>query len=458
LFFDQAEEDAMTNLERRLSDQRKQRQSFTRRALTAVLCLTVFMVAVGAGYIWFGGSLGGNKRTGGLAFSPHKVNVLVLGVDERSGDTGRSDTMFAVTVDTNSHEAALLSVPRDTRVKIPGHGWDKINHAYAFGREKLSQQAAEGLLGIPFDYYAVINFAAFEKIVDAVGGVDIDVEKRMYYRDPYDDLVIDLKAGPQHMDGRTAIQYVRYRDEGGDIGRIQRQQKFIKAMLARVTSPSIIVRIPAIIREISGAVRTNMSVSEMLSMAKLLNDAQNKGLRTDMVPGRPAYIDDISYWLPDIVALRQHVAQIQGGGLSGKNLAEAEQVTVEYERSIPREMKIIEAPKPAKPPTAKPDDKPPAANAAKPAGADKVTVTVVNGSGNASLGAKMAEILKARGFEVAGVTTSPTSVNSTVIVSYTTSAAVVNKLTGLPFKYNLQVTKNDAQAANAAVFIGKDYK
>lgn len=450
----------MSRLERRLSDQRR---SYTKNIIFAIICLAVFLLAVGASYFWLTGGLNWNKikRTGGLLFSSHKVNVLVLGVDERSGDVGRSDTMFAVTVDTNTNEVALLSVPRDTRVKIPGHGWDKINHAFAFGKEKLSQEAAEELLGIPFDHYAVINFASFTKIVDAVGGVDINVEKRMYYRDPYDDLVIDLRPGPQHMDGKTAITYVRYRGEDGDIGRIERQQKFIKAMLEQVTRPAIIVRIPSIISEVSSAVRTDMSVSEMLSMAKSLNDANKKGLKTDMVPGRPAYIREISYWLPDIVALREHIAQIQGGGLSSRQLAEAEELADEYEHSIPREMKVVEAPKTAKPgakPGDKPGDKPAAAGTAKPPAPGKVSFAVINASGTPALGAKMADLLKSRGFEVSGVTTSATPVNSTVVISYTTDSATVNKLYNLPFKYVIQVTRNEKQPTTAAVYIGKDYK
>lgn len=454
----------MSRLERRLNEQRR---SYVKTTIVVVLCLLVFLLAVGASYFWLSGGLSWNKikRTGGLLFSTHKTNILVLGVDERSDDVGRSDTMFAVTIDTNTNEVALLSVPRDTRVKIPGHGWDKINHAFAFGKEKLSREAAEDLLGIPFDHYAVINFAAFSKIVDAVGGVDINVEKRMYYRDPYDDLVIDLRPGPQHMDGKTAITYVRYRGEDGDIGRIERQQKFIKAMLDQVTSPSIIVRIPAIIREVSSAVRTDMSTSEMLSLAKLLNDAKKNGLKTDMVPGRPAYIRDVSYWLPDIVALREHIAHIQGGGLNGRQLAEAEQLADEYERSIPHEMKVVEAPKPAKQ-AAKPGDKPDdkagdktaTAGTAKPPVPGKVSFAVVNASGNPALGAKMADLLRSRGFEVSGVSTSSAPVSNTVVIAYTTDSAVVNKLYSLPFKYVLQVTRNEKQPTTAAVYVGKDYK
>lgn len=422
----------------------------------------VFLLAAGASYFLFSGGLNKSRRSGGLLSSPHKVNILVLGVDERAGDVGRSDTMFLVTVDTDTKEVEMLSIPRDTRVKIPGYGWDKINHAFAEGKAKLSQKAAEDLLGIPIDYYVALNFAAFTKVVDAVGGVDINVEKRMYYQDPYDDnggLVIDLRPGQQHMDGKKAIQYVRYRDEDGDIGRVQRQQKFIKAMLDQVTSPGVIVRIPAIIREVSGAIQTDMGTSDMLSLAKLLNDARKQGLVTDMVPGRPAYIRDISYWLPDIVGLRQHIAQLQGGVLDGKNLAEAEQLADEYQRSIPREMKIVELPKALMQPkeAAKPGDKPDAGKSAKPPVPDKITVAIINASGNPNAAAKMTTLLKNQGFEVAGVSTATTVSNNSAVISYTVNNAVVNRLTGLPFKYVLQVTKDDSKGTQAAVVIGKDY-
>lgn len=449
-----------SRLEKRLAAQRKTRSKH--RGPLIVLGL-VCLLAAAAIYLYIDGDLDQLKRTGGLSYSPHKVNILVLGVDERAGDVGRSDTMFVVTVDTATRDVAVLSIPRDTRVKIPGHGWDKINHAYAEGKQQLARRAVEDLLGITIDYNVVINFAGFSKIIEAIGGVDVNVEKRMYYEDPYDNLIIDLQPGLQHLDGKTAIKYVRYRDETGDIGRIERQQKFLKALLQQVASPSVIVRVPAIIREVSAAIESDMSTSEMLNLAKLISDAQKQGLKLDMVPGRPAYIEDISYWLPDIVDLRQQIAQLEGGTLDNKQTTEAEQLSGDYERSIPKEMKVVEVPKtlqPEKAIGAKPSDKPDTAptKPAKPPVPDKISVTVVNASGNSAAGAKMAAILKGQGFEVVGVSTSTTVANDTIVVSYTTNGAVVNKLTGLPFKYVLQITRDDNRPTQAAVLIGKDYK
>ena len=177
------------------------------------------------------------------------INIMIMGVDRRADDVGRSDTLMVLTYNPADKKASLLSLPRDTRVHIEKNDYDKINHAYAYGGHELTKKTVEAFLNVPVDYYVMIDVHAFEKIIDAVGGVDIDVEKRMYYEDPWDDdggLVIDLYPGKQHMDGKTAIQYVRYRDGEGDIGRITRQQKFIKAFMSQIISPSILPKLPEI--------------------------------------------------------------------------------------------------------------------------------------------------------------------------------------------------------------------
>ncbi|MCX7780390.1 MAG: LCP family protein [Negativicutes bacterium] len=453
----------MTRLERRLAQQRQQRRLRQKRFLTIAAVLLAVAIVASAAYWWLGSGFK-TKRASGLPFAEHKINILVLGVDERADDAGRSDTMFVVTVDTNTREVSVLSVPRDTRVKIPGFGWDKINHAYAEGGVKLSRQTVEDLLGLPIDYHVAVNFAGFYKIVDAIGGVTIQVDKRMYYEDPYDNLVIDFKPGVQRMDGKTAIKYVRYRGEDGDLGRIERQQKFLKAMLQEVTTPAVITRIPAIIKEVNAVLKTDMSQGEMLNLAKVLTDAYKQGLKTDTVPGRPGYIADISYWLPDIVALRSLIFQNQNIAMDDKQLAAAEKLGGEYERSIPHEMKIAEIPKslqPVKTPapadkTKPATDKPSAAPAGKQV-SDKLRVTIINASGTADAGDKIAAIMKNQGFEIAGISTASAINRNTVVIAYTTNNAVVSKLTGLPFKYVLQVTKDDSKANQVSIVIGKDY-
>ena len=307
-----------------------------------VLLFFVFALAAAAGALFASSSLLDKPleqaAQDGLLVAKDKSTIMIMGVDERDDDVGRSDTLMIATIDPKKDQAALLSVPRDTRVKVKGHGYDKINAAYAYGGHKLTQDTVEKLLGTPMDHYVLINIQAFKRIVDAIGGVDIDVEKRMYYEDPWDDeggLVIDLYPGKQHMDGKTAITYVRYRDEEGDIGRIARQQKFMKAVMDKVTSPSIIPQLPGVIREVMSSIKTDLSFRELLEFAGTLREAQKNGLKTEMLQGRPLYIEGISYWIPDISKIRSTLADTLGITMSQSARSAMEREQREYENSIP---------------------------------------------------------------------------------------------------------------------------
>lgn len=263
-----------------------------------------------------------------------KKNIVVMGCDVRKGDAGRSDTLFVVMLDKSKKNAALLSVPRDTRVKIKGHGWDKINAAFAYGGQKLTRETVQDFLGIKLDNYVLVDFRGFKGLVDAVGGVDINVEKRMYYYDPYDGFEIDLRPGMQHMDGKTAMQYVRYRDEEGDIGRIRRQQKFLMALYKHIASKNIIAKIPGISKQIMSMVKTDLSLKEMVELGNVMRDMVEKdGLKMSMVPGEPEYIDGISYWIPDIPKMRQKMADMQGVKISEKFNENTKKLEQEYKNS-----------------------------------------------------------------------------------------------------------------------------
>ena len=327
----------------RRSRQQKKKRSW----LPIVLLLCAFAAAAAAGALFASSSLFDTKvpekKTEKMV--PHdKTVVMIMGIDEREGDVGRSDTLMIATLDPKKNKAAILSVPRDTRVKIKGYGFDKINAAYAYGGHKLTQSTVEDLLGVEMEHYIIINVNAFTKIIDAIGGVDINVEKRMYYEDPWDDdggLLIDLYPGQQHMDGKTAITYVRYRDEEGDIGRITRQQKFMQAVMDKLTSPSIIPRLPAIISQVIESIDTDLSVREMIEFAADLNEARSNGLQTEMLPGRPMYIGGISYWLPDLSKLRTTVANTLDVQLSTTFRNATEREMLEYEMSVPDDAQEI---------------------------------------------------------------------------------------------------------------------
>ncbi len=463
----------------------RQRRKRRKRLIAIVVIVVLFIATTCGAYYWFDSKFFGSKKRAdeGLMVAQDKMNIMVMGVDRRADDVGRSDTLFVATVDPEKKAAAILSIPRDTRVKIAGHGYDKINHAYAYGGHNLTKDTVEGLLGIPIDYYVLIDTRAFERIIDAIGGVDIDVEKRMYYEDPWDDdggLVIDLRKGMQHMDGKTAITYVRYRDEEGDIGRISRQQKFLRAVMDKVASPSIITKIPAIIQEVSAAIETDMSISKMISLAGILKEAKDKGLNADMVPGKPAYIEDISYWLPDVVALRKSLANILDVKMDERVAKAMQQEAVEYETSIPKEMKIVDEPKALPAETketdkdkdkAKSKDKKPdvaATNKKTTSESDKakedkkprsstIHVEVVNASGIDGAGSEVASILKGQGFVVTGVSNMTAPYKNTVVITNTSDSGVVGKFAALPFSYSIQVNQENSSENYATVVIGKDY-
>ncbi|MBQ2136348.1 MAG: LCP family protein [Selenomonas sp.] len=313
-----------------------------RRIWPWLLLIVVFLAAAIGGAYFASNSLlekpTENKQKEELLTAKDKATIMIMGVDERDDDVGRSDTLMIASIDPKTNQASLLSVPRDTRVKIKGHGFDKVNAAYAYGKEKLSQDTVESLLGVNIDHYIIINTKSFKKIIDAIGGIDIDVPKRMHYEDPWDDdggLIIDFQPGMQHMDGAKAVTYVRYRDEEGDLGRIRRQQDFVRACMEKLVSPAIIPKLPVVIKEVMGSIETDLSFRQLLEFAGTLKESKNNGLKTDMVPGRPLYIEGISYWIPDLNKLRMTVADTLGVSLSGKYKTRMEADIREYENSIP---------------------------------------------------------------------------------------------------------------------------
>ena len=254
------------------------------------------------------------------------VNVLVLGVDNREGDIGRSDTIFVMSLDREENVATMLSIPRDSYVPIPGRGWDKINHAYAYGKGKLTRRTVENLLNIEIDYLVEVDRKGVEKMIDAIGGVEIDVEKRMYYEDPWDDdggLVIDLEPGLQTLDGEEAIQYIRYRDKEGDIGRARRQQKFLAAAMDSIASPFTLVRLPRIAYACASGIETDMPMSEMVKLSPAVMMASYNGLEKIFADGQPTYINGVSYWALDIQNLRAKMANVVGDRYTKSSLRDA---------------------------------------------------------------------------------------------------------------------------------------
>ena len=217
--------------------------------------------------------------------------AVILGSDARVGESSRSDTIMV------AGTGGLLAVPRDTLVEVPGVGQDKINAAFAIGGPKLAVETLEGLTELSIGNYVVLDFGGVEEIVNALGGITVNVEEPI--ETEQDGEFFSILAGTQELTGEEALAYVRYR--GGptaDIGRIGRQQRFLAALAGEVSSPGNLPRLPGTARAIWRNIETNMGPFEAARFAvrfALLGGASN----AELYPGAPQYINGVSYWVPD---------------------------------------------------------------------------------------------------------------------------------------------------------------
>ncbi len=243
-----------------------------------------------------------------LAIAPKSflngINILALGLDDTK-DIQRSDTIMVLHMDFDHNRVGILSIPRDTRVNIPGVGFTKVNHAFARGGEELARETISQLLGIPIEYYVTLRLQGLQKVVDQLGGVMIDIKKDMYYVDKSGDLYINLKKGPQELDGKGAMEYLRFRhDEDADIGRIGRQQGFIQAVSDKILHSSQFLEIPSLMHTLSKDFETNLSITQMIGLASQFRSAYRAGkVVSGTVPGVPILIEGISYWKADVAGL-----------------------------------------------------------------------------------------------------------------------------------------------------------
>lgn len=428
-----------------------------------------------------------------------RMTFLVMGVDDRPDSPGRADTMVVASYDPATNRLAMVSLARDTWAQIPGHGFDKINHAYAFGGEQLAVSTVQRLLGIPIDYYVTVSFSGFKEIVDALGGVEIDAEKRLYYVDPYDTgmgpdgLVIDIEAGKQQMDGDTALKYARFRmDDEGDFGRMRRQQQVMKALMKSAARPAVIARLPQLIPALAGTIKTNLSIAEMLKLAAAAPDVLSEPLHTNTFGGEPRIIGGIYYVIADLVTSRKAAYEtLVGTAPTEEFLQRAREEQAAYTRSIAL-AKAEEEPAAGEPaadpegetrtepadgdkegqPKSEPGAQPGQGKTNKPTqpgpvttpkppptttkpSSRPITVAVIDASGQ-RLGAEYVAKLKAAGFRVARVARSEKAVSRTVGLDHAGQAGAAERVKAV-IPQVLWVSAPDPQAGEAVeIILGAD--
>jgi polyisoprenyl-teichoic acid--peptidoglycan teichoic acid transferase len=223
-----------------------------------------------------------------------KMIILCLGVDNNYTEKdimytkgARTDTIFLLSIDSKAEAVNMLSLPRDTMVKISDKdGRDKVNAAYAYGGVELAKKCIEEFLGVEIDHYAILKVKSTVNMVNALGGLEIDVVKDMDYDDNWGHLHVHLKKGPQLLNGEQAVGYARYRhDEESDWGRIRRQQQVLNALIKELKKPSNLVRMEKIVKIIHEGVETDMTTAQMLDLARLYKDFDKGAIKTGVIKG-----------------------------------------------------------------------------------------------------------------------------------------------------------------------------
>jgi len=289
--------------------------------LAVLMCLLFGMAAYFVGQV-YGAELipsasAGNLPDELLAVSPEDpvkkqkiLSILVMGVDQRDpNESARADVAALVAINLETKAIHMISIPRDTRAAIADTKLiRKINYAHATGGPERMVKTVENLLGVPIHYYMETNFEGFANCIDILGGLDYDVEQRMYL--PLEG--IDLQPGQQVLNGQNALSYVRWRgDAQADIGRIARQQAFLAALLDKSLRLTTLPKIPSLVSELRANLETDMSVTKMVALAKEFLGEDNLQLETATLPGVPDNENyGASYWILDEAACKDIIDAI----------------------------------------------------------------------------------------------------------------------------------------------------
>ena len=252
-----------------------------------------------------------------------KTNVLVVGVDK---DGKRSDVNMLFSVDSKNKTIKLLSIPRDTRVKLPDGSHVKINACIGKENgEELLIETVKELTGLPVNDFCKVNFVALRNIIDILGGVEFDVPIDMDYDDPAQDLHIHLKAGPQVLNGEDAEGLLRFRSgyANADLGRINTQQAFLKELINQKMRPKYIFKAFPVVKEITKNLETDMSAMYIMQYAWKFRDSEKTQFDSYTLPGAPKTINGASYYICDEAAT-ETLIRTEFGYVDGEEATDAD--------------------------------------------------------------------------------------------------------------------------------------
>ncbi|MGO4889339.1 LCP family protein [Anaerobacillus sp. MEB173] len=291
---------------------KKERKSAIKRKVVSFLFLTALLLGVTFVYAGYQYESGRNQALENLDIDPDEediefnpfeedkdsengyINVLLIGADNEGDGAARTDTIMVAQYRPKEGTVRIASIMRDTYVSIPGYRDNKINTSFFLGGPELLRKTIKENFDININYYALVDFNGFVQTVDTIApdGIELDIEKRMYYHDSYGDLLIDFQPGPQNLDGEETLKYVRFRsDHENDFGRVRRQQEVLTVLKDELLSVSGITKLPRLVGTIEPYIQTNLDNRKILSLGKdfFLNPIND--IETLTIPVNGGYTD-----------------------------------------------------------------------------------------------------------------------------------------------------------------------
>jgi LCP family protein required for cell wall assembly len=379
-----------------------------------------------------------------------RVNILLLGVDKREGEHGpwRTDTMILGTVDPQSKTAGMLSIPRDLWVPIPGSGESRINSAnfigdrdkYPGGGPALAMKTVEYNLGVPVHYYVLVDFDGFEKIIDTIGGIDVNVERTLHdemYPDPSPDdpnrvRTIHFETGLQHMDGKAALEYARSRLSTSDFDRSHRQMQIILAVREKALRLNLIPRVPELMVTLADIVQTDLQPGNIITLARLGGEIEGENLQS-------AVID--------------HTMTVEHVTPSG-----AQVLLPIREKIRPVVEELFTSPTPPTPPTAQPEIV--TVEEISRLAQEGAKIVVQNGTPTANLAAQTAAFLKEQGYHVVEFSNADRfDYPQSIIIDYTGKEYTIQSLAVLfnVTPENIRRSLNLKSEVDIRLIVGQDF-
>lgn len=287
-------------------------KTFFKTFFITLLILIILTVGIGGYFLMSNPDLDMASIIKSVKNPKDNINFLLLGtdaMDSGSNKSKRSDVMMVVNVDIRNKKVNMMSIPRDSRVKIEGYeGYRKINAAYAYGGAELALSTVNKTFGINLDRYVVVDYKFVMDVVNKLGGIEVNIPIDMNYEDEYDDppLSIHFKQGIQTLNGEDAVKFLRFRKNSdgtgyamNDLQRVEAHQQVMSSLMESMKNPKILLAAPQIIRSYNKNTQNNLPISELAQGLTLLKGFSKESIQTATMAGTPKYINKVSYVIID---------------------------------------------------------------------------------------------------------------------------------------------------------------